>query len=84
MQRFLPSEFGMNPDRMENAVEPGNVVFAHKRKVRRAIEAAGIPHTYVSSNIFAGYLAGGLAQIDRLMLPRDKVVIYGDGSVKGL
>eukprot|EP00253_Pinus_taeda_P036466 PITA_36466 len=81
IKRFLPSEFGMDPDRMEHALEPGNAVFIDKRKVRRAIEAAGIPHTYVSSNIFAGYLAGGLAQIARLMPPREEVVIYGDGAV---
>ena len=69
---------------MEHALELGNVVFNDKKKVRRAIEAAGIPHTYVSSNIFAGYLAGGLAQLGRLLPPRDEVVIYGDGNVKGL
>jgi len=84
IKRFLPSEFGMDPDRMEHALEPGNVVFVDKKKVRRAIEAAGIPHTYVSSNIFAGYLAGSLAQIGRLMPPREEVVIYGDGNVKAV
>nr|AAF64184.1 pinoresinol-lariciresinol reductase TH1 [Tsuga heterophylla] len=84
IKRFLPSEFGMEPDLMEHALEPGNAVFIDKRKVRRAIEAAGIPYTYVSSNIFAGYLAGGLAQIGRLMPPRDEVVIYGDGNVKAV
>ena len=84
MQRFLPSEFGMDPDLIENAVEPGNVLFIDKRKVRRAIEAAEIPYTYVSSNIFAGYLAGGLAQLGRLMPPHENVVMYGDGNVKGL
>lgn len=82
--RFLPSEFGMDPDRMEQAVEPGNIVFIDKRKIRRAIEAAGIPHTYVSSNICAGHVAGGLAQLGRLMPPRDNVVIYGDGNVKAV
>lgn len=84
IKRFLPSEFGMDPDPMENALEPGNVVFIDKRKVRRAIEAAGIPYTYVSSNIFAGYVAGGLAQLGRLMPPHDSAVMYGDGNVKAV
>eukprot|EP00253_Pinus_taeda_P026456 PITA_26456 len=84
IKRFLPSEFGMDPDRMENAMEPGNAVFIDKRKVRRAIESAGIPYTYVSSNIFAGYLAGGLAQLGRLIPPPENVVIYGDGNIKAV
>jgi len=84
IKRFLPSEFGMDPDLIENAVEPGNVLFIDKRKVRRAIEAAGIPYTYVSSNIFAGYLAGGLAQLGLLMPPHENVIMYGDGNVKAV
>ncbi|XP_057817631.2 bifunctional pinoresinol-lariciresinol reductase 1 [Cryptomeria japonica] len=85
IKRFLPSEFGMDPDIMEHALQPGNITFINKRKVRRAIEATSIPYTYVSSNMFAGYFAGSLAQFDGSMMPpRDKVFIYGDGNVKGV
>lgn len=84
MQRFLPSEFGIDPDRMEHAIEPGNVTFIDKREVRRAIEAAGIPYTYVSANCFAGYFVGSLAQLGRVTPPTDRVCIYGDGNTKGM
>jgi len=84
IKRFLPSEFGIDPDRMEHAMEPGNVTFIDKREVRRAIEAAGIPYTYVSANCFAGYFVGGLAQLGRVTPPTDRVSIYGDGNTKSI
>lgn len=84
IKRFLPSEFGIDPDRMEHAMEPGNVTFMDKREVRRAIEAAGIPYTYVSANCFAGYFVGGLAQLGRVTPPTDRVSIYGDGNTKAI
>ncbi|KAH9305673.1 hypothetical protein KI387_010077, partial [Taxus chinensis] len=85
IKRFLPSEFGMDPDILVDALEPGNITFSDKRKVRRAIEAAAIPHTYVSANMFAGFFAGSLAQSSgRLMPPPHQVLIYGDGNVKGI
>eukprot|EP01018_Ginkgo_biloba_P001418 Gb_31336 [translate_table: standard] len=72
----------MDPDRMEHAIEPGNVIFAQKRKVRRAIEAAGIPYTYISANCFAGYFLAGLAQYAYFLPPLDKAFIYGRGNAK--
>ncbi|KVH91661.1 NAD(P)-binding domain-containing protein [Cynara cardunculus var. scolymus] len=44
--RFLPSEFGMDPARMADAMEPGRVAFDDKMVVRKAIEDAGIPFMY--------------------------------------
>lgn len=83
IKRFLPSEFGMDPDRMEHAIYPGNVVFSDKRAVRREIEAAGIPYTYVSANCCAGYFLASLAQMEHFMPPRDgSVTVYGDGNKK--
>ncbi|KAH9312918.1 hypothetical protein KI387_027953 [Taxus chinensis] len=84
IKRFLPSEFGIDPDKMMDAMEPGNVTFIDKREVRRAIEEAGIPYTYVSANCFAGYFVGGLAQLGRLTPPSDKVFLYGDGNTKAI
>lgn len=52
----------------------------NKRKVRRAIEAAGIPFTYVSANSFAAYF------VDYLLHPHEKideVTVYGSGEAKG-
>ncbi|CAL5355627.1 unnamed protein product [Camellia sinensis] len=82
VKRFLPSEFGMDPARMGNALEPGKVTFDEKMRVRKAIEEAHIPFTYVSANCFAGYFGGNLSQLGTLLPPKDKVGIYGDGDQK--
>lgn len=84
MQRFLPSEFGMDPARMANALEPGRVTFDEKMVVRKAIEDANIPFTYVSANCFAGYFVPNLSQLGTLLPPKNKVCLYGDGSAKGI
>ncbi|CAN1320265.1 Phenylcoumaran benzylic ether reductase Pyrc5 [Linum perenne] len=83
IKRFLPSEFGNDVDRVQ-AVEPVKTAYATKVKIRRAIEAAGIPYTYVSSNFFAGYFLPTLNQPGITTPPRDKVVILGDGTPKAI
>lgn len=80
MQRYLPSEFGNDVDRT-SAVEPLESVFATKSQIRRAVEASGIPYTFVSSNFFAGYFLPSFGQIGGTAPPRDKVL--GDGNAKG-
>ncbi|KAK8650364.1 hypothetical protein V6N13_140006 [Hibiscus sabdariffa] len=82
VKRFLPSEFGMDPALMGHALEPGRVTFDEKMVVRKAIEEANIPFTYVVANCFGGYFAGNLSQLERLTPPKDKVFLYGDGNVK--
>nr|7CS2_A Chain A, Pinoresinol-lariciresinol reductase [Isatis tinctoria]7CS2_B Chain B, Pinoresinol-lariciresinol reductase [Isatis tinctoria]7CS2_C Chain C, Pinoresinol-lariciresinol reductase [Isatis tinctoria]7CS2_D Chain D, Pinoresinol-lariciresinol reductase [Isatis tinctoria]7CS2_E Chain E, Pinoresinol-lariciresinol reductase [Isatis tinctoria]7CS2_F Chain F, Pinoresinol-lariciresinol reductase [Isatis tinctoria]7CS3_A Chain A, Pinoresinol-lariciresinol reductase [Isatis tinctoria]7CS3_B Cha len=82
IKRFLPSEFGMDPSRMGHAMPPGRETFDQKLEVRNAIEAAGIPHTYVVGACFAAYFAGNLSQMGTLIPPKKKVNIYGDGNVK--
>ncbi|KAF7847230.1 hypothetical protein BT93_L3172 [Corymbia citriodora subsp. variegata] len=81
IKRFLPSEFGNDVDRV-HAVEPAKTGFAMKAKIRRLVEAEGIPYTYVSSNSFAGYYLPTLSQPGAIAPPRDKVVILGDGNAK--
>ncbi|XP_059279085.1 phenylcoumaran benzylic ether reductase TP7 [Lycium ferocissimum] len=85
IKRFLPSEFGMDVDNL-NAVEPAKSTFAVKVQIRRAIEAEGIPYTYVACNYFAGYFLPTLAQPGATAPPppRDKVIIPGDGNVKAV
>ncbi|KAM1012472.1 hypothetical protein ACFX13_043314 [Malus domestica] len=83
IKRFFPSEFGNDVDRV-NAVEPAKSSFDAKVQIRRAIEAEGIPHTYVSSNCFAGYFLPSLAQPGATSPPRDKVTILGDGNPKAV
>ncbi|XP_075639816.1 isoflavone reductase homolog [Castanea sativa] len=82
IKRFIPSEFGTDHSRMGHALEPGRVSFDEKMRVRRAIEDAKIPFTYVTANCFAGYFAANLSQMETLLPPRDKVTIYGDGNIK--
>ncbi|XP_061342382.1 isoflavone reductase-like protein [Gastrolobium bilobum] len=81
VKRFLPSEFGFDVDR-HHAVEPVASFFGVKAMIRRAIEAEGIPYTYICSNAFAGYFLPTLGQQNVTAPPRDKVVILGDGNVK--
>nr|ACU19100.1 unknown [Glycine max] len=83
VKKFYPSEFGNDVDRT-HAVEPAKSAFATKAKVRRAIEAEGIPFTYVSSNFFAGYFLPNLSQPGATAAPRDRVIILGDGNPKAV
>ncbi|KAJ6896655.1 phenylcoumaran benzylic ether reductase POP1 [Populus alba x Populus x berolinensis] len=83
VKRFFPSEFGNDVDRV-NAVEPARSAFATKANIRRAIEAEGIPYTYVSSNFFSGYFLVSFNQPGATAPPRDKVVILGDGNPKAV
>ncbi|XP_059443747.1 isoflavone reductase homolog [Corylus avellana] len=82
IKRFLPSEFGIDPARMGDALEPGRVTFDEKMIVRKAIVDAKIPFTYVSANCFAGYFVGNLSQMGTLFPPKENVHIYGDGHAK--
>ncbi|GFZ10338.1 NmrA-like negative transcriptional regulator family protein [Actinidia rufa] len=83
IKRFFPSEFGNDVDHV-TAVEPAKSTFAMKAQIRRAVEAEGIPYTYLSSNFFAGYFLPTLAQFGLPAPPRDKVIIPGDGNPKAI
>ena len=80
----MPSEFGTDPARMENALEPGRVTFDDKMVVRKAIEEARIPFTYISANCFAGYFLSGLCEPSKILPSRDLVTLLGDGNKKGI
>ncbi|KAF3524064.1 hypothetical protein F2Q69_00051636 [Brassica cretica] len=84
VKRFLPSEFGTDVDKT-GAVEPAkSLVFGAKRRIRRAVEAEGIPYTYVVNNCAAGLYLRTLVQFQPGLTspPRDKVTILGDGNAK--
>ncbi|XP_050366465.1 eugenol synthase 2-like [Argentina anserina] len=84
VKRFFPSEFGSDVDLIHDIVEPAKSFFASKAQIRRAIEAEGIPYTYVTSNCFAGYFLPSLVQPNATSPPRDKVFILGDGNPKAI
>nr|AHA90809.1 propenylphenol synthase 1 [Piper regnellii] len=77
IKRFVPSEYGHEVDRM-TALPPFQALLDNKKKIRRATEAQGIPHTYVVANALAAYF------VDYLLHPRDQerdaVTIFGDGT----
>ncbi|KAG2666707.1 hypothetical protein I3760_15G076000 [Carya illinoinensis] len=83
IKKFFPSEFGNDVDRV-HAVGPAKKAFATKAEIRRAVEAEGIPYTYVVNNFFAGYFIPILAQPEVTAPPMDKVYIYGDGNTQAI
>ncbi|XP_076938319.1 isoflavone reductase homolog [Bidens hawaiensis] len=82
IKRFVPSEFGLDPSRMEHTLEYGKETFTDKMVIRKAIEDAKIPYTYISANCLGGYFVGNLSQPGSLVPPRDRVCIFGDGNQK--
>nr|AIB06954.1 eugenol synthase [Vanda hybrid cultivar] len=80
IKRFLPSEFGLDPERVTK-IEPAASALAGKVAIRQAIKAEGIPYTIISNNYFAGYSLPTLAQASP---PVDKITIFGDGNTKGV
>ncbi|KAI4384141.1 hypothetical protein MLD38_009905 [Melastoma candidum] len=65
IKRFLPSDFGCEEDRV-SPLPPFEAFLEKKRKIRRAIKAAGIPFTYVSANCFGAYF------VNLLLHPHDR------------
>ncbi|KAL4389463.1 hypothetical protein AHAS_Ahas03G0047600 [Arachis hypogaea] len=82
INHFLPLEFGLDPARMWDALEPGRVTFDDKMVVRKAIEEANILFMYISTNLFEGYFADNLSQMGAFVPPREKVHLLGDGTLK--
>ncbi|KAI3774791.1 hypothetical protein L1987_49353 [Smallanthus sonchifolius] len=83
IERFIPSEFGLDPDRTCIS-EMDQGFYSRKSEIRRLVEAEGVPYTYVSCNFFMSYLIPSLVQPGLKSPPRDKVTIFGDGNVKGI
>ncbi|GLJ56280.1 hypothetical protein SUGI_1214690 [Cryptomeria japonica] len=81
VKRFLPSEFGHDIDR-DNPVEPGLSFYKEKRLIRRAVEAANIPYTYICCNSIAGWPYFYHTHPSELPPPQDQFEIYGDGNIK--
>eukprot|EP01018_Ginkgo_biloba_P015315 Gb_08481 [translate_table: standard] len=81
VKRFLPSEFGHDVDEADPA-EPALSLYVAKRKVRRAVEEAKIPYTYICCNSIAGWPYYYHTHPTELPPPNEQFEIYGDGSVK--
>ncbi|KAH9656724.1 putative pinoresinol-lariciresinol reductase 3 [Citrus sinensis] len=83
LKRFIPSEFGADPDKSQIS-DLDNNFYSRKSEIRRLIEAGGIPYTYICCNLFMSYLLPSLVQPGLKTPPRDKVTIFGDGNTKGV
>lgn len=88
VKRFFPSEFGNDVDRL-HTVEPAKKLFNAKAQIRRAVEAEGIPFTYVVNFFCADFFLPNLAQPGHVVgpsagPPKHKVIILGDGNTKAV
>ncbi|XP_030525010.1 probable pinoresinol-lariciresinol reductase 3 isoform X2 [Rhodamnia argentea] len=82
-QRFIPSEFGLDPDKVQISGMDYNF-YSRKAEIRRLVEAEGIPYTFISCNPFMSCLLPSLVQPELKAPPRDEIKIYGDGNKKGV
>ncbi|XP_057788369.1 probable pinoresinol-lariciresinol reductase 3 isoform X2 [Salvia miltiorrhiza] len=83
IKRFIPSEFGSDPDRTRVSHLDHNF-YSRKSEIRRLVESQGIPYTYVCCNFYTSYLLPSLVQPGLQAPPRDNVTIFGDGNVRGV
>ncbi|ESW20725.1 hypothetical protein PHAVU_005G009700 [Phaseolus vulgaris] len=80
IKRFVPSGFGAEEERTK-PLPPFEVLLEKKMKIRREIEAAGIPYTSINGNCFAAYF------VNYLLRPYEDVkdiVVYGNGEAKAV
>ncbi|KAJ4716525.1 putative Isoflavone reductase [Melia azedarach] len=83
IKKFIPSEFGADPDKTQIS-DLDNNFYSRRREIRRLIEAEGIPHTYICCNLFMSYLLPSLVQPGLKAPPRDQLTIFGDGNTEGV
>ncbi|XP_039158682.1 eugenol synthase 1-like [Eucalyptus grandis] len=80
IKRFVPSDFGCEEDKI-TPLPPFEEFLEKKRKIRRAIEAASIPFTFITANCFAAYFVNLLLHPHN---PHDEIVVYGDGEANAV
>ncbi|ONK66311.1 uncharacterized protein A4U43_C06F6380 [Asparagus officinalis] len=83
IKRFIPSEFGADPDKVQICnMDYG--FYEKKAEIRRLIETEQIPYTFVSCNLLMRILLPSLVQPGVNSPPRDKLQIFGDGNTKAV
>ncbi|CAL4950912.1 unnamed protein product [Urochloa decumbens] len=85
VNRFVPSEFGSDVDRL-HTVDPAASLYAVKAKLRRLIEAEGIPHTFVSCNCFAETYLPSIGDVTAIGAgpPASKITVLANGDAKAV
>ncbi|XWS62775.1 hypothetical protein CRYUN_Cryun06bG0039700 [Craigia yunnanensis] len=69
--KFIPSEFGVDPDKIQIS-DLDHQFYSPKAEIRRLVEAEGIPYTNICCNFLMSYLLPWLAQPGLKTPPRDK------------
>ncbi|PON79480.1 Hopanoid-associated sugar epimerase [Parasponia andersonii] len=83
IKRFIPAEFGSDPDKTRvNDIDHN--FYSQKAEIRRLVEAQGIPYTLISCNFYTRVLLPSLVQPGRATPPRDRVTVFGNGDTKGV
>ncbi|KAL3641448.1 Eugenol synthase 1 [Castilleja foliolosa] len=80
IKRFLPSDFGVEEDRV-TVLPPFEAFLDKKKKIRRAIESTNIPYTFVSANCYGTYFVNYLL---RPFEQKDEITVYGTGEAKAV
>lgn len=82
VKRFIPSAYGAD---FTMTTPCSTIVLDTWAAVRQAVEAAGLPHTYVHTNGFFSFWISTLGDMTRLggSTPPTEVNLYGDGDTKG-
>lgn len=83
LQRFIPSGFTFDPDRVQSVLQPAQNEIEKMREMRRLIEHSGIPYTYIVGNCFAGRYFGRSENEQSLLSLPLRIPLYGDGNTKG-
>ncbi|KAJ3684888.1 hypothetical protein LUZ61_014052 [Rhynchospora tenuis] len=83
IKRFIPSEFGMDPKRVD-PVEPAKTMFMMKTQIRQMIRNHNIPHTFVCNSFFQNFFIPRLGQAEVIPPIYDKVGIIGDGDAQAI
>lgn len=84
VKRFFPSEFGVDVDRDLNTLLKSALI--DKVHIRRSIEKAGIPYTFVSANNLFGYFLDDTLSktVQTNSRPKTSFTICGDGNTKAV
>lgn len=88
IKRFVPSEYGCDVDQAAAkaalAVEPARSILLAKARVRQAVRAAGIPHTFVCSYWAHGFVLPRLGDPHLDGPPATEATIFGGDDTRAI
>ncbi|KAJ8763479.1 hypothetical protein K2173_002362 [Erythroxylum novogranatense] len=83
IKRFIPSEFGLDPDKVQLSGMDYNF-YLRKAEIRHLVQAEGIPYTCICCSLFMSFLLPSLIQPGSKTPPRDRVEVFGNGNIKAV